>query len=43
MTLENPNVNPSHTWWSRPSGGREVLRVAMPLVLLLVDFWPPSL
>lgn len=33
MTLENPVLNTGHTWWTRPSGGREVLRVAAPLVV----------
>ena len=33
MTLENPALNPGRNWWSRPSGGREVLRVAAPLVV----------
>jgi multidrug resistance protein, MATE family len=33
MTLENPNSPHAQTWWGRPSGGREVLRVAAPLVI----------
>ena len=33
MTLENPAFNTGHTWWTKPSGGREVLRVAAPLVV----------
>jgi MATE family multidrug resistance protein len=33
MTLPNPNAPHAETWWGRPSGGREVLRVAAPLVI----------
>jgi multidrug resistance protein, MATE family len=33
MTLETASTNLSRTWWGRPSGGREVLRVAAPLVV----------
>jgi len=33
MTLESPSTNRDRTWWGRPSGGREVLRVAAPLVV----------
>jgi MATE family multidrug resistance protein len=33
MTLENPNAPHTQTWWGRASGGREVLRVAAPLVI----------
>ena len=33
MTLESANANLDHSWWGRPSGGREVLRVAAPLVV----------
>jgi MATE family multidrug resistance protein len=33
MTLSNANANRDPTWWSRPGGGREVLRVAAPLVV----------
>jgi MATE family multidrug resistance protein len=32
MTLSNPNQG-ERSWWGRPSGGREVLRVAAPLVV----------
>src|SRR5688572_27209388 len=33
MTLESASTNTDATWWGRPSGGREVLRVAAPLVV----------
>ena len=33
MTLSNANTEGDRTWWGRPSGGREVLRVAAPLVV----------
>lgn len=33
MTLENPAITSGHSWWTRQSGGREVLRVAAPLVV----------
>jgi MATE family multidrug resistance protein len=33
MTLESASTNTDTTWWGRPSGGREVLRVAAPLVV----------
>ncbi len=33
MTLESASTNLDRTWWGRPSGGREVLRVAAPLVV----------
>ena len=33
MTLSTPSAATSDSWWSRPSGGREVLRVAAPLVV----------
>jgi MATE family multidrug resistance protein len=33
MTLSNANMEGNRSWWSRPSGGREVLRVAAPLVV----------
>jgi MATE family multidrug resistance protein len=33
MTLESARTNLDRTWWGRPSGGREVLRVAAPLVV----------
>jgi MATE family multidrug resistance protein len=33
MTLSNPHDEIRQGWWSRPSGGREVLRVAAPLVV----------
>lgn len=33
MTLPNPNAPHDQTWWGRPSGGREVLRVAAPMVI----------
>jgi multidrug resistance protein, MATE family len=33
MTLESASTNRDATWWGRPSGGREVLRVAAPLVV----------
>jgi MATE family multidrug resistance protein len=33
MTLSNANAPSNGSWWSRPSGGREVLRVAAPLVV----------
>jgi MATE family multidrug resistance protein len=33
MTLSDANRVQSDTWWGRPSGGREVLRVALPLVI----------
>ena len=32
MTLSDPSQS-GHTWWTRPCGGREVLRVAAPLVV----------
>lgn len=31
--LTEPNLGTAATWWSKPSGGREVLRVAAPLVV----------
>jgi multidrug resistance protein, MATE family len=31
--LSDANSSTRNTWWSRPSGGREVLRVAAPLVV----------
>jgi multidrug resistance protein, MATE family len=33
MTLTNANMEEDRTWWGRPSGGRDVLRVAAPLVV----------
>jgi MATE family multidrug resistance protein len=33
MTLSTANATKNDSWWSRPSGGREVLRVAAPLVV----------
>ena len=33
MTLSNANLEGDRSWWGRPSGGREVLRVAAPLVV----------
>ena len=33
MTLPRANGVIDHSWWGRPSGGREVLRVALPLVV----------
>jgi MATE family multidrug resistance protein len=33
MMLEEAGKQDDGTWWSRPSGGREVLRVAAPLVI----------
>jgi MATE family multidrug resistance protein len=33
MTLESASANTDTSWWGRPSGGREVLRVAAPLVV----------
>jgi MATE family multidrug resistance protein len=33
MTLQSASTNLSRSWWGRPSGGREVLRVAAPLVV----------
>jgi multidrug resistance protein, MATE family len=33
MMLTYPTANSNGSWWSRPSGGREVLRVAAPLVV----------
>jgi MATE family multidrug resistance protein len=33
MTLPNPNMPHTETWWGRASGGKEVLRVAAPLVI----------
>ena len=33
MTLSKANGEGGRSWWSRPSGGREVLRVATPLVV----------
>jgi MATE family multidrug resistance protein len=33
MTLSTANAISNGSWWSRPSGGREVLRVAAPLVV----------
>ncbi len=33
MTLSNASVESDRSWWGRPSGGREVLRVAAPLVV----------
>src|SRR4029079_256991 len=32
-TLEDPASCTGHTWWTRPNGGREVLRVAAPLIV----------
>lgn len=32
MSLEEANST-DHTWWGRPAGGRDVLRVAIPLVI----------
>jgi multidrug resistance protein, MATE family len=33
VTLDRPILRADDTWWSKPSGGREVLRVAAPLVV----------
>jgi MATE family multidrug resistance protein len=33
MMLESASANLDRSWWGRPSGGREVLRVAAPLVV----------
>jgi MATE family multidrug resistance protein len=33
MTLQRASENLDRTWWGSPSGGREVLRVAAPLVV----------
>ncbi len=33
MTLSNPNADSDRSWWGRPSGGREVLRIAAPMVV----------
>ncbi|HEX4413780.1 MAG TPA: MATE family efflux transporter [Lacipirellulaceae bacterium] len=33
MTLEEPDIGSRNSWWTRPGGGREVLRVAAPLVV----------
>jgi len=33
MTLNTAHPESPGTWWSRPGGGREVLRVALPLVV----------
>jgi MATE family, multidrug efflux pump len=33
MTLSDAKRNADRSWWGRPSGGREVLRVAAPLVV----------
>jgi MATE family multidrug resistance protein len=33
MTLTDASMESDRTWWGRPSGGREVLRVAAPLVV----------
>ena len=33
MPLETTTLNGNASWWSKPSGGREVLRVAAPLVV----------
>jgi MATE family multidrug resistance protein len=33
MTLSPASATANGSWWSRPSGGREVLRVAAPLVI----------
>lgn len=33
MTLRDPNKDVQRSWWGRPSGGAEVLRVAAPLVI----------
>ena len=33
MTLGDTNLENQRSWWSRPSGGRDVLRVAAPLVV----------
>jgi MATE family multidrug resistance protein len=33
MTLSKANGDTDRSWWERPSGGREVLRVALPLVV----------
>jgi MATE family multidrug resistance protein len=33
MTLSPANATSNDSWWSRPSGGRDVLRVAAPLVI----------
>src|SRR5262245_50472332 len=32
VTLSDPSKS-GHTWWTRPCGGQEVLRVAAPLVV----------
>src|ERR1051326_8036471 len=33
MILDSSNSEIANTWWSRPAGGREVLRVSAPLVV----------
>ena len=33
MTLDDSDIRWKHPWWGRPGGGREVLRVAVPLVV----------
>jgi MATE family multidrug resistance protein len=33
MTVDTSNSNSNDNWWSRPAGGREVLRVSAPLVV----------
>src|SRR5688572_6631038 len=33
MTLSPANATSNDSWWSRPSGGRDVLRVAAPMVV----------
>src|SRR3954451_10685171 len=33
MTVYSPKIVSNSTWWSRPAGGREVLRVSAPLVV----------
>jgi MATE family multidrug resistance protein len=33
MTLSKANGDGDRSWWGRPSGGREVMRVALPLVV----------
>jgi MATE family multidrug resistance protein len=33
MTLTKANGDGDRSWWGRPSGGREVMRVALPLVV----------
>src|SRR3954471_3682894 len=33
MTVYSPRTDSTSTWWSRPAGGREVLRVSAPLVV----------